>query len=57
MRTSTLDHLKRRLAPDVYRREDLLPWSHSVDRHLKELTGDGTPRNYVTAAILQPSKI
>src|SRR5215467_10679450 len=43
MRTSTLDHLKRRLRHGrVYRREDLLPWSHSVDRHLKELTADGT---------------
>jgi hypothetical protein len=26
----------------VYRREDLLCWSHSVDRHLQELTAEGT---------------
>ena len=38
-----LEHLKRHLRPGrVYRREDLLPWSRSVDRHLKELTTDGT---------------
>jgi hypothetical protein len=43
MRTSTLEQLKRHLRPGrVYRREDLLPWSQSVDRHLKELTVDGT---------------
>ena len=42
MRTSTLEQLKRHLRPGrVYRREDLLPWSHSVDRHLKKLTVDG----------------
>jgi hypothetical protein len=38
-----LEHLKRHLRPGrVYRREDLLPWSRSVDRHLKQLTTDGT---------------
>src|SRR5450432_190207 len=43
MRTSTLGQLKRHIRPGrVYRREDLLPWSRSVDRHLKELTVDGT---------------
>src|SRR5580704_5359310 len=43
MRTSTLEQLKRHLRPGrVYRREDLLRWSHSVDRHLKELMVDGT---------------
>jgi hypothetical protein len=58
MRPSTLERLKRHLRPGrVYRREDLLPWSRSLDRHLKELTVDGTlqklrtglyycPRNY-----------
>ena len=50
MRRSTLDLLKRHLRPGrVYRREDLLPWSHSVDRHLKELTVDGTLQKLRTA--------
>jgi hypothetical protein len=43
MPTRTLERLKRHLRPGrVYRREDLLPWSRSVDRHLKELTTEGT---------------
>jgi hypothetical protein len=43
MHGRTLEKLKRHLRPGrVYRREDLLPWSCSVDRHLKELTTDGT---------------
>jgi len=38
-----LEELKRHLRPgQVYRREDLLQWSNAVDRHLKQLTGDGT---------------
>ena len=46
MRPSTLEQLKRHLRPGrVYRREDLLPWSHSVDRHLKELTVTGPSRS------------
>ena len=43
MQTRTLEQLKRRLRPGrVYRRENLLRWSNSVDRHLKDLTDDGT---------------
>ena len=43
MRASTLEKLRNHLRPGgVYRREDLLPWSQSVDRHLKELIADGT---------------
>jgi hypothetical protein len=43
MQTSTLEQLKRHLRPGrVYRREDFLPWSQSVDRHLKERMVDGT---------------
>jgi len=39
---SKLDELKKRLRPGkVYRREDLLVWSTSVDRHLQELVNDG----------------
>lgn len=42
MPARTLEQLKRHLRPGrVYRREDLLPWSHSVDRHLRQLTADG----------------
>jgi hypothetical protein len=47
MPTSTLEQLKRHLRPGrVYRREDLLPWSRSVDRHLKELSVDGTLQKF-----------
>jgi hypothetical protein len=43
MKTSTLYQLKRHLRPGrVYRRQDLLRWSHSVDRHLRDLTVDGS---------------
>ena len=39
---SKLDELKKRLRPGkVYRREDLLVWSTSVDRHLQELVNGG----------------
>jgi len=39
---SKLDELKKRLRPGkVYRREDLLVWSTSVDRHLQVLVNDG----------------
>jgi hypothetical protein len=42
MHTNALDQLKRHLRPGrVYRREDLQPLSHSVDRHLKVLTDQG----------------
>lgn len=38
-----LDELKRHLSPGrVYRRADLARWSKAVDRHLKQLVGDGT---------------
>lgn len=41
--TDTLEQLKRHLRPGrVYRRKNLLPWSKSIDRHLKKLTVDGT---------------
>src|SRR5271170_1368204 len=57
MRRSTLDLLKRHLRPGrVYRREDLLPWSHSVDRHLKELTVDGTLHKLRTGLYYSPRK-
>ncbi len=57
MQTSTLEQLKRHLrAGRVYRREELLPWSHSVDRHLKELTGDGTLQKIRTGLYYCPRK-
>jgi hypothetical protein len=40
----------------VYRREHLLPWSHSVDRHLKELTGDGTLQKLRNGLYYSPRK-
>jgi hypothetical protein len=37
------EELKKHLRPgEVYRREDLARWSHSVDRHLKRLVAEGT---------------
>jgi hypothetical protein len=57
MRTSTLEQLRRHLRPGrVYRREDLLPWSHSVDRHLKALTVDGTLQKLRTGLYYSPRK-
>src|SRR5271155_845294 len=57
MRPSTLEELRRHLRPGrVYRREDLLPWSRSVDRHLKELTVDGTLQKLRTGLYYSPRK-
>jgi hypothetical protein len=57
MQTTTLEQMKRRLRLGrVYRREDLLPWSRSVDRHLKELTADGTLRKLRTGLYYRPRK-
>ena len=57
MRPSTLDQLKRHIRPGrVYRREDLLPWSHSVDRHLKKLTVEGTLQKLRTGLYYCPRK-
>src|SRR6267378_1732181 len=42
MGTSTLTEMKKHLRPGrVYRREDLVQWSASVDRHLKSLVDRG----------------
>lgn len=57
MQTSTLEQLRRHLhAGCVYRREDLLRWSRSIDRHLKELTADGTLRKLRTGLYYSPRK-
>jgi hypothetical protein len=40
---SALNKLKKHLRPgQFYRRADLLAWSNSVDRHLKQLVEEGT---------------
>lgn len=40
---TTLDKLRMNLKPgEVYRREDLVKWTKSVDRHLEALQDDGT---------------
>jgi hypothetical protein len=57
MKASTLNQLKKHLRPGgVYRREDLLRWSHSVDRHLKELTAAGTLRKLRNGLYYCPRK-
>jgi hypothetical protein len=57
MRASTLEKLRNHLRPGgVYRREDLLPWSHSVDRHLKELIAEGTLQKLRTGLYYSPRK-
>ena len=38
LQAGLLSHLH---AEKVYRREDLAPWSHSMDRDLQQLTGAG----------------
>jgi len=57
MQTKTLENFKRHLRPGrVYRREDLLSWSHSVDRHLKDLTNDGTLRKLRNGLYHRPER-
>jgi hypothetical protein len=57
MRISTLEELKRHLRPGrVYRREDLLAWSRSVDRHLKELTVHGNLQKLRTGLYYCPRR-
>ena len=42
METSALTEVRKHLRPGrVYRREDLVQWSASVDRHLRTLVGEG----------------
>jgi len=57
MPARTLEQLKRHLRPGrVYRRGDLLPWSNSVDRHLKELTVGGTLQKLRNGLYYSPRK-
>ena len=57
MQASTLDRLRKHLRRGrVYRREDLLPWSNAVDRHLKEMTKDGTLEKLRTGLYYFPRK-
>ncbi|MBY0510831.1 MAG: hypothetical protein K2P94_11880 [Rhodospirillaceae bacterium] len=52
-----LQALKRRLRPGkVYRREDLAQWSNAVDRHLKQLVGEGVLTKLRNGLYLRPKK-
>lgn len=52
---SKLLELEKHLRPgQVYRREDLLLWSNAVDRHLKQLVGDGTLTKLAGGLYLRP---
>ena len=54
---TTLAHVRRHLRPGrVYRREDLLRWSHAVDRHLQELTTEGTLQKLRNGLYYYPRK-
>lgn len=54
---TTLAHVRRHLRPGrVYRREDLLRWSHAVDRHLQELTAEGTLQKLRNGLYYYPRK-
>jgi len=56
MKTS-LSQLRKHLRPGkVYRREDLLRWSHSVDRHLKQLTQEGSLQKLRNGLYYHPRK-
>jgi hypothetical protein len=58
MPPKTLGELKRHLRRGrVYRREDLLPWSRSVDRHLKELTANRTLQRLRNGLYYFPRKL
>ena len=49
--------LKARLKPGtVYRREDLLLWSKSIDRHLEQLHGDGSVEKLSQGLYYVPEK-
>lgn len=50
-----LEELRRHLRPgQVYRRQDLAQWSNAVDRHLKQLVGDGTLTKLAGGLYLYP---
>src|SRR3984957_8072691 len=51
------EELKKHLRPGrVYRRQDLARWSNAVDRHLKQLEGDGTLTKLRGGLYLYPEK-
>ena len=52
-----LEDLKKRLQPGkVYRRNDLIHWSNSVDRHLDELMQEGTLQKVAQGLYYYPKK-
>jgi hypothetical protein len=56
-RTTALEELKKHLRPGrVYRREDFLRWSNSVDRHLKALSDSGVLKKLRTGLYYCPRK-
>ena len=51
------NELKKHLRPGgVYRRQELAAWSHSVDRHLRELVDNGTLSRLATGLYLYPKE-
>jgi hypothetical protein len=54
---TTLDKLRKNLKPgEVYRREDLVKWSRSVDRHLEALQSDGSLQKVATGLYYVPER-
>jgi hypothetical protein len=54
---SKLDELKRHLRPGrIYRRSDLVKWSSSVDRHIKQLVESGKLRKLATGIYYCPKQ-
>lgn len=52
-----LEQFKKHLRPgQVYRREELTRWSNAVDRHLKQLVGDGTLKKLAGGLYLCPKQ-
>jgi len=57
MPPTTLARLKKHLRPGgVYRRTNLLRWSNSIDRHLKNLIADGTLQKLRRGLYYRPRK-
>jgi hypothetical protein len=54
---TTLQQFRKHLRPGrVYRREELTRWSNAVDRHLAQLTGDGTLTKLAGGLYLYPKQ-
>lgn len=54
---SALNDLKRHLRPgQVYRRKDLARWSNAVDRHVRQLVGEGRLEKVSPGVYMAPRK-